>query len=142
MERVASGRDTPHLMRPQGSTRTRNNLLSNDEESIVTTVTITEQNFDEEVTNADTPVIVDLWAPWCGPCKALGPVLDKLAEEYEGQVKVGKINIDEEPGLAQAFNARSIPLVVAMKGDEVQDVVMGFRGEPPIRELFEKAVKA
>ncbi len=108
----------------------------------MTTVTITEQNFDEEVTNADTPVIVDLWAPWCGPCKALGPVLDKLAEEYEGQVKVGKINIDEEPGLAQAFNARSIPLVVAMKGDEVQDVVMGFRGEPPIRELFEKAVKA
>ncbi len=106
----------------------------------MTTIKITEQNFDEEVTNADTPVIVDLWAPWCGPCKALGPVLDKLAEEFEGQVKVGKINIDEEPKLAQAFNARSIPLVVALKGDEVQDVVMGFRGEPPIRELFEKVI--
>lgn len=106
----------------------------------MSTVEITEDNFNDEVTNSDLPVVVDLWAPWCGPCKALSPVLEKLAEEYEGQVKVGKINIDEEPGLAEAFNARSIPLVVGMKGDEVQDSVMGFRGEPPLRELFDKLV--
>lgn len=107
----------------------------------MSTLTITEDNFEDEVTNSDLPVVVDLWAPWCGPCKALGPVLDKLAEEYEGQIKVGKINIDEEPKLAEAFNARSIPLVVGLKGDEVQDVVRGFRGEPPVRELFDKLLQ-
>ncbi len=107
----------------------------------MTTLEITEDNFNDEVTDSDLPVIVDLWAPWCGPCKALSPVLDKLAAEYEGQIKVGKINIDENPKLAEAFNARSIPLVVGMRGDEVEDVVMGFRGEPPLRELFEKMAK-
>ena len=106
----------------------------------MSTVTITEDNFNEEVTNSDLPVVVDLWAPWCGPCKALSPVLDKLADEFSGQVKVGKINIDEEPKLAQAFQARSIPMVIGMKGEDVQDVVMGFQGEPPLRELFDKLV--
>lgn len=106
----------------------------------MSTLEITESNFDDEVTNSDLPVIVDLWAPWCGPCKALAPVLDKLADEYSDQVKVGKINIDDNPKLAEAFNARSIPLVVGLKGSEVQDVVMGFQGEPPLRELFEKLI--
>lgn len=106
----------------------------------MSTLEINEQNFDDEVTNSDVPVIVDLWAPWCGPCKALAPVLEKLAEEYDGQVKVGKINIDDNPKLAQAFQARSIPLVVGLKGSDVQDVVMGFQGEPPLRELFEKLI--
>ena len=106
----------------------------------MSTIEITEANFDDEVSNSDLPVIVDLWAPWCGPCKALGPVLEKLAEEYDGQVKVGKINIDENPKLAEAFQARSIPLVVGMKGNDVEDVVMGFKGEPPLRALFEKLV--
>ncbi len=107
----------------------------------MSTVEITEDNFDQEVSNSDLPVVVDLWAPWCGPCKALAPVLDKLAEEYEGQVKVGKINIDDEPKLAEAFNARGIPLVVGMKGDEPVDAVQGFQGEPPLRELFDKLLE-
>lgn len=102
---------------------------------------ITEANFEEEVTNSDLPVVVDLWAPWCGPCKALSPVLDKLAKEYDGKIKVGKINIDDNPKLAEAFQARSIPMVVGMKGEDVEDVVMGFRGEPPLRELFDKLVE-
>ena len=107
----------------------------------MSTVEITEQNFEEEVTNSDLPVVVDLWAPWCGPCKALSPVLDKLAEEFAGKVKVGKINIDNEPKLAQAFQARSIPMVIGLKGEEVQDVVMGFQGEPPLRKLFDTLVE-
>ena len=101
---------------------------------------ITKDNFNDEVTESEIPVIVDLWAPWCGPCRALTPVLEKLAAEYDGKVKVGKINVDEQPELAQAFNARSIPLVVAMRGNDVENVMMGFQGEPPLRELFEKLV--
>ena len=106
----------------------------------MSTLEITKDNFNQEVTESEVPVVVDLWAPWCGPCRALSPVLDKLASEYEGKVKVGKINIDDEPELAQAFRARSIPMVVGMKGEDVQDVVMGFQGEPPLRELFEKLI--
>lgn len=108
----------------------------------MTTHNFNKNNFNDEVVNADVPVIVDLWAPWCGPCRALSPVIDKLAGEFEGQVKVGKINIDEEPELAQAFNARSIPMVVAMRGNDVVDVMMGFQGEQPLRKLFEKASSA
>ena len=101
-------------------------------------IELTSNNFEDEVVNSDVPVVVDLWAPWCGPCRAIAPILDKLAEEYEGKVKVAKVNVDDEPELAQAFNVQSIPLVVAMKGRDVQEVSIGFRGEQPLRDLFEK----
>lgn len=101
-------------------------------------IELTSSNFEDEVVNSDIPVVVDLWAPWCGPCRAIGPILDKLAEEYDGKVKVAKVNVDDEPELAQAFNVQSIPMVVAMKGRDVQEVSIGFRGEQPLRELFEK----
>lgn len=99
---------------------------------------LTSDNFEDEVVNSDVPVIVDLWAPWCGPCKAIGPILDKLADEFDGQVRVAKCNVDNERELAQAFNVQSIPMVVAMKGRDVQEVEVGFRGEAPLRQMFEK----
>ncbi len=102
-------------------------------------IELTADNFEDEVVNSDIPVIVDLWAPWCGPCKSIGPILDKLAGEYSGKVKVAKCNVDNEKELAQAFNVRSIPMVITMKGRDVQDVSVGFRGEAPLREMFEKA---
>ena len=82
-------------------------------------LTITNENFEQEVLKSDKPVIVDFWAAWCGPCKMLSPVVDQLAEELEG-VKVGKINIDEQMELAEKYNVSSIPCVVAFKnGEEV-----------------------
>lgn len=82
-------------------------------------LTITNENFEQEVLKSDKPVIVDFWAAWCGPCKMLSPVVDLLAEELEG-VKVGKINIDEQMELAEKYNVSSIPCVVAFKnGEEV-----------------------
>lgn len=82
-------------------------------------LTITNENFEQEVLKSDKPVIVDFWAAWCGPCKMLSPVVDQLAEELEG-VKIGKINIDEQMELAEKYNVSSIPCVVAFKnGEEV-----------------------
>ena len=101
-------------------------------------IVLTADNFEDEVVNSDVPVIVDLWAPYCGPCKAISPILDKLAAEYGGKVKVAKCNVQEERELAQAFNVQSIPMVVAMVGRDVQEVSMGFRGEAPLRQMFEK----
>jgi len=107
------------------------------EVSPVSTVKITSDNFEEKVVESENPWILDLWAPWCGPCKSLGPIIEKLAEEFEGKVNVGKVNVDEEQELAQAFRVQGIPMVVAMRGDEPQDHQVGFSGEGPIRQMFE-----
>ena len=79
---------------------------------------ITKDNFEAEVKNSDIPVVVDFWASWCGPCKMMGPLVDQLAEELEGQVKVGKINVDEEPELAAQYGVMSIPTIVKFVGGE------------------------
>lgn len=103
-------------------------------------VEITAENFENEVAESEVPVILDLWAPWCGPCKTLGPILEDLAEEYDGQVKVGKINVDDEQQLAREFNVQSIPMLVAMRGRDVEDHTIGFRGEQSVRNMFENLV--
>jgi thioredoxin 1 len=81
-------------------------------------ITLTEANFDEQVVRSDVPVIVDYWAPWCGPCRMLGPVVEQIAQERAGAVKVGKVNVDEEPSLADRAGVRSIPYVVLYRGGE------------------------
>ena len=81
-------------------------------------ITLTEANFDEEVLASDVPVVVDYWAPWCGPCRLLGPVIDRIAQERAGTIKVGKVNVDEQPALAAQAGVRSIPLVVLYRNGE------------------------
>lgn len=101
------------------------------------TVRLCEENFEREVIDSNTPYVIDFWAPWCGPCRVIGPVLEKLSARWSGRVKVGKVNVDEEPEIAGAFRIQSIPTVVAMQGNEVLDVQVGFGGEKRLEDLFE-----
>lgn len=100
----------------------------------------TDATFETDVIerSKEVPVIVDLWAPWCGPCKTLGPILDTVIDGLEGKVEGVKVNIDENPGVAQAFQVQSIPMVVAFKDGAAVDGFMGAQGEPAVREFISK----
>ena len=87
---------------------------------------LTKENFETEVLKSELPVLIDFWADWCGPCKMLAPTVAEIAEEYAGKVKVGKINVDEEPELAAAFRINSIPTVVLMRDGKVENLVVGY----------------
>ena len=99
-------------------------------------IILTEQNFDEEVLNSDIPVLVDFWATWCGPCRMLAPVIAQIAEEKEGQIKVGKIDVDEEPELATRFGIASIPTLKVFKGGELVNSSVGVIPKAAIEELL------
>jgi thioredoxin 1 len=86
---------------------------------------VTESTFEQEVTNSETPVIVDFWAEWCGPCHAVAPVLDKIVEERAGEVKLVKVNIDQEQGLAAKYGVSSIPTMILFKGGEPAAAAIG-----------------
>ena len=106
-------------------------------------IDITIENFEQEVVAASMtqPVLVDFWAPWCGPCKAIGPILEKLETEYGGAFKLAKINSDEEQQLAGAFGIRSIPTIVLMKNGQPVDGFMGALPEGKVREFLDKHVE-
>ena len=95
-------------------------------------IELKENNFDQEISSGIS--LVDFWAPWCGPCKMLAPVIDKLAEEYEGKAKICKVNTDEEGNLAAKFGVRSIPTIFFIKDGEVIDQIIGAVSESALKE--------
>jgi thioredoxin 1 len=96
----------------------------------------TDANFATEVLKAEKPVLVDFWAPWCGPCKMIGPIVEKLANELGGAVKIGKLNVDDNPNTAQEYGVMSIPTLLLFKGGKVVGTQMGFVPEPRLREFI------
>ena len=99
-------------------------------------LTVTKDNFEQEVLGSDLPVLVDFWASWCGPCRMFSPIVDEFAEENEGKVQVGKINVDEEQELAARYGVMSIPTAILFKGGEAVSTLVGVQPKETLEELL------
>ena len=99
-------------------------------------IKLTKANFEQEVVNSDIPVLVDFWATWCGPCKMIAPFVTEIANENEGKIKIGKINVDEEPELAMQFKISSIPTLMLFENGQVRDMLVGYRPKADIESIL------
>src|SRR3989442_6394790 len=97
-------------------------------------VTLSNENFDQEINKAQLPVLVDFWAEWCGPCKMLAPMLDELAEESAGKLRIGKVNVDENQELASKFGIRAIPTLLLFKGGQIKEQIVGMSGKKDLEK--------
>ncbi|MEQ9357923.1 thioredoxin [Coleofasciculus chthonoplastes] len=103
-----------------------------------TAVAVTDASFKQDVLDSDVPVLVDFWAPWCGPCRMVAPVVDEIAQQYEGQIKVVKLNTDENPNVASQYGIRSIPTLMIFKGGDRVDMVVGAVPKTTLANTLEK----
>ncbi len=103
-------------------------------------LTLTQDNFANEVLQSPVPVLVDFWAEWCGPCKMIAPVLDELADEYQGRVKFGKVNIDEHQALAAEYGVRAIPTLLLFHQGQVADQIVGLRSKRDLKASFDRVM--
>ena len=101
-------------------------------------LSLSADNFEKQVLKSLTPVLVDFWAEWCGPCKAIAPILDELADEYAGRVTIGKVNIDDQQSLAAEYGVRAIPTLLLFHHGEVAEQIVGLRSKRDLRASFDK----
>ena len=101
-------------------------------------INLTQENFAQEVIQSATPVLVDFWAEWCGPCKMIAPILDELAEEYQGRVRIGKVNIDNQQALAAEYGVRAIPTLLLFNQGQVADQIVGLRSKRDLKASFDR----
>ena len=100
--------------------------------------TLTQDNFDAEALKSTTPVLVDFWAEWCGPCKMIAPLLDELADEYQGKVKIGKVNIDEQQALATQYGIRAIPTLLLFNKGQVAEQMVGAKSKRDLKASLDR----
>ena len=101
---------------------------------------ITDSDFNKIITDSDTPVLVDFWAPWCGPCRAMGPVLDELSNEYAGKVRICKMNVDENQQTPRQYNVRAIPTMVLIKNGQTVDTITGAVSKDALKQVLAKVI--
>ena len=101
---------------------------------------LTENNFEEEVLKSDKPVLVDFWAEWCGPCKMVGPIIEELAKEYSGRVKIGKVNVDKNQSLAEKYGIRGIPSLILINNGKIVEQLIGVQSKERLIEMIDKSL--